>query len=55
MTPTAAGRILDQLAVDADARRFADLGPEGTLAPGTELPKPQGVFPRYVEEGQGAS
>jgi len=25
-------------------------GKAGRLAPGTELPKPEGVFPRHVEE-----
>ncbi len=47
--PDAAGRVLDQLAVPAAARRFTDLGPAGALTPGTALPKPQGVFPRFVE------
>ena len=47
--PTASGKLLDLLAVGADARSFAALGPEGRLAPGTALPAPQAVFPRYVE------
>jgi methionyl-tRNA synthetase len=42
--------MLDQLAVPADARTFASLGEKGALKPGTPLPKPEGVFPRYVEE-----
>ena len=42
--------MLDQLAVPADARTFAALGEEGALKAGTALPKPEGVFPRYVEE-----
>ena len=50
VTPSAAGRILDQLGVDEDARSFATLGPGGALEPGTRLPKPEGVFPRYVVE-----
>ena len=54
ITPGGAGRILDQLAVDEGARGFASLGPGGALAPGTPLAKPEGVFPRHVEAGQGA-
>jgi methionyl-tRNA synthetase len=47
--PGAAGKLLDQLAVPQAARRFAALA-EAPLAPGTPLPKPEGVFPRFVEE-----
>jgi methionyl-tRNA synthetase len=47
--PTASGRILDLLAVPAEARAFAALGPAGRLVAGTPLPPPVGVFPRYVE------
>ena len=45
--PDAMGRMLDQLAVPAEARDFAAL--ETPLAAGTTLPKPAGVFPRHVE------
>jgi methionyl-tRNA synthetase len=48
--PMAAGRILDQLSVDAGERSFAAFGPEHALEAGTDLPKPEGVFPRFVEE-----
>ncbi len=52
--PAASERILNQLAVPADRRHFADLGPEGALVAGTPLPKPEGVFPRHqVAEGEG--
>lgn len=37
----------------AGGRGFDRLGPEGRLVPGTELPKPSGVFPRYVEAEKG--
>ncbi|MCC4245709.1 methionine--tRNA ligase [Stappia indica] len=47
--PTSAGKLLDLLAVPADARGFDRLGAGGRLAAGAELPKPEGVFPRYVE------
>ncbi|MFK7791352.1 MAG: methionine--tRNA ligase [Devosiaceae bacterium] len=51
--PQSAGRLLDYLAVADDARTFAHLEQTGTLVPGTPLPKPSGVFPRYVEEEKG--
>jgi methionyl-tRNA synthetase len=50
--PESASRILDQLAVPQDRRRFADLG--DALTPGTPLPKPEGVFPRYLGEDEAA-
>ena len=48
--PAASGRMLDQLGVAPEARTVASLGPEGRLAPGTSLPKPAPVFPRFVED-----
>ena len=48
--PAAAGRLLDQLAVSEHHRDFSFLGEEHELSPGTTLPKPQGVFPRFTEE-----
>jgi methionyl-tRNA synthetase len=47
--PKSAARLLDQLGVPKDARDFAELGPKGRLRPGTQLPRPAPVFPRYVE------
>ncbi|MGF1608787.1 MAG: methionine--tRNA ligase [Kiloniellales bacterium] len=44
--PDSMARMLDQLAVPADKRSFAALGE--ALVPGTPLPKPQGIFPRYA-------
>lgn len=44
--PESAGRMLDQLAVAADARDFAHISAANALKPGTALPEPQGVFPR---------
>lgn len=46
--PDSCGRLLDQLAVDTTARSFAALG--GRLTPGRMLAKPEGIFPRYVED-----
>lgn len=48
--PEAMARMLDQLAVPAGARSFAHLTPDHALQPGTPLPKPEGVFPRHVEQ-----
>jgi methionyl-tRNA synthetase len=45
--PDSTARILDQLAVPAEGRVFAAFDSE--LVPGTALPAPQGVFPRFVE------
>jgi methionyl-tRNA synthetase len=47
--PDSATRLLDLLAVPAEARSFSRLGAGGRLAPGTPLPPPQPIFPRYVE------
>ncbi len=48
--PGTMGRLLDQLAVPAQERHFAALE-TNMLKPGTKLPPPVGIFPRYVEEG----
>lgn len=48
--PDSADKILDQLAVPKEARTIADLvDTVRRLKPGTRLPAPQGVFPRYVD------
>jgi len=47
--PLSAGKLLDLLGVPADARDFARLGAGQRVAPGTPLPAPAPVFPRYVE------
>jgi len=48
-TPAGAGKLLDLLGQGAEARGFASLGEAGRLRPGTPLPPPTGVFPRYIE------
>ncbi|MGB0671044.1 MAG: methionine--tRNA ligase [Rhodospirillales bacterium] len=48
VVPGSAARLLDQLSLPESDRAFDAWDKE--LKPGTELPKPQGVFPRYVEE-----
>jgi methionyl-tRNA synthetase len=53
--PASAGKLLDLLAVPEAERNFAALGGKHRLAPGTKLPAPAPVFPRYVEpEGKAA-
>jgi methionyl-tRNA synthetase len=49
VVPAAAGKLLDGLGQGADARTFRALGQSGRLHPGTPIPPPTGVFPRYVE------
>jgi methionyl-tRNA synthetase len=45
--PRSGAKILDLLAVASDARDFAAL--PHRLASKTALPKPEAVFPRYIE------
>jgi methionyl-tRNA synthetase len=47
--PESAEKLLDFLGVPADERSFAFLGGGQRIAPGTTLPAPAPVFPRYVE------
>jgi methionyl-tRNA synthetase len=47
--PQSAAKLLDLLSVPPHARGFDRLTAEHGLVPGTELPAPSGVFPRYVE------
>ncbi|MGY4405709.1 methionine--tRNA ligase [Bradyrhizobium sp. USDA 3315] len=45
--PESCGKMLDSLGIAADARSFAAVAER--IKPGTVLPAPVGVFPRYVE------
>jgi methionyl-tRNA synthetase len=48
--PAASEKLLDSLGVPkGEARLFSALGGERRIAPGTMLPAPQAVFPRYIE------
>ncbi len=47
--PASADKLLDSLGVPASERNFAALGGTRRIAPGTSLPAPVGVFPRYIE------
>ncbi len=49
VVPDAASKLLDQLGVPAGSRDFAALA-RNPLTPGTRLPKPEGIFPRFVVE-----
>ena len=45
--PGSAARLLDQLSVPPEGRNFAALS--RPLTPGARLPRPTGIFPRFVE------
>ncbi len=47
--PQSASRLLDVLAIDENERQFDKLGAENRLSGGSAIPKPQPIFPRYVE------
>lgn len=47
--PASGGRLLDQLGVASERRSLADLAVDCSLQTGSVLPKPEGVFPRYIE------
>ncbi|MEH2477514.1 methionyl-tRNA synthetase [Nitrobacteraceae bacterium AZCC 2146] len=47
--PDSAAKLLDVLGIPADERDFAALGGATRIKPGTALPAPTGVFPRYIE------
>ena len=58
--PGSAARLLDQLFIEEGMRDFASLGSAGRMqgdndtSPKT-ISKPEGVFPRYVDDsGEGA-
>jgi len=57
--PTSAAKLLDLLAVPADARDFTALAEDVRIPAGATLPAPSPVFPRYVEpadaDGQGTA
>jgi len=46
--PESSAKLLDLLGQPDDQRTFAAVGTR--LAPGTQLPAPVGVFPRYQAE-----
>ncbi|MBT6330162.1 MAG: class I tRNA ligase family protein, partial [Kordiimonadaceae bacterium] len=48
--PDSAAKLLDQLKIPADERGFDQLGGDHRLASGFEMDKPEGVFPRFVDQ-----
>jgi methionyl-tRNA synthetase len=47
--PVASSKLLDSLGIPESGRDFAALGGATRIAPGTALPAPLAVFPRYIE------
>jgi methionyl-tRNA synthetase len=47
--PDSSAKLLDSLGIPEAARDFAALGGTTRIQPGTRLPAPVGIFPRYVE------
>jgi methionyl-tRNA synthetase len=47
--PASSSKLLDILGIPADQRDFTALGGATRIKPGTVLPAPMGIFPRYVE------
>ena len=53
--PDSSGKLLDQLAVEPNSRDFAAFTRDHAMVPGTPLPAPTGIFPRFVETEEGAA
>jgi methionyl-tRNA synthetase len=49
VVPTAGAALLDLLAVSPEARMLEHVGESHRLVPGTALPAPAPIFPRFVE------
>jgi methionyl-tRNA synthetase len=47
--PSAAAKMLDLLAIPSEERQFREIGGTRRIGPGTTIPPPSAVFPRYVE------
>lgn len=52
VVPTSAAKMLDQLKISEDERTFAHIAAKYALSPDTVIDKPEGVFPRIIEEDQ---
>ena len=50
VTPASASKMLDQLEIDADSRTFTYISKDHMLKSGTEIQKPEGVYPRILDE-----
>ena len=52
--PASAAKLLDQLLIEEGARDFVVIGGAGRIASGQTIAKPEGVFPRFMDEkGEG--
>ncbi len=49
--PESCNKLLDLLAIGDAQRDFVNLGADDALTSGADLPKPEGIFPRFVESG----
>jgi methionyl-tRNA synthetase len=47
--PESSAKLLNSLGIPPNARDFAALGGTARIKPGTALPAPVGIFPRYIE------
>ncbi len=47
--PVSSEKLLDLLSIPAGSRHFGNVTPDDALVAGGELPKPSGVFPRFIE------
>jgi methionyl-tRNA synthetase len=52
--PASCAALLDTLVVPSEARTFAHLGAAHRLKPGTVIPEPKGVFPRWIDPEEAA-
>jgi methionyl-tRNA synthetase len=52
VVPASARKLLALLGQGDDAQTFKALGEPGRLKPGTPLPEPTGVFPRYIDDAE---
>ena len=55
VVPNGAGKMLDQLEIPQNQRHFSQLGEVSMLVPGTPLPTPRGIFPRYSGDEEATS
>ncbi|MEM9332845.1 MAG: methionine--tRNA ligase [Pseudomonadota bacterium] len=51
--PVSCNKLLDYLAIPEDERSFSNLKRDDALKSGCDLPKPEGVFPRFIEKESG--
>ena len=55
VVPEGASKLLDALGQAEDVRSFAHLNDDHKLVPGIAIPKPDPIFPRFIEpEGEDA-